>query len=46
MSTIVYTRPLKTMILGFLGFALAAAALAYAQKMGFIEAPLENARWG
>lgn len=47
MSTqIVYTRPLKTMILGFLGFTLAAAALAVAQKMGFIEAPLEKRALG
>jgi len=47
MSTqIVYTRPLKTMILGFLGFTLAAAALAFAQKMGFIEAPLQRRAMG
>jgi hypothetical protein len=47
MSTqIVYTRPLKTMMLGFLGFTLAAAALAFAQKMGFIEAPLERRAMG
>ncbi len=43
---IVYTRPLKTMILGFLGFTLAAEALAFAQKMGFIEAPLEKRAMG
>ena len=36
-ARIVYSRPLKTMILGFLGFALTAAALAFAQKMGLIE---------
>jgi hypothetical protein len=47
MSTpIVYTRPLKTMILGFLGFALAAEALAFAQKMGLIEIPLEKRAMG
>jgi hypothetical protein len=47
MSTqIVYTRPLKTMIFGFLGFALAAGALAFAQKMGFIEATLEKRAMG
>ena len=47
MSTqIVYTRPLKTMILSFLAFTLAAAALAFAQKMGFIEAPLEKRGMG
>lgn len=47
MSThIVYTRPLKTMILGFLGFALAAAGLAFAQNMGFIAAPLEKRAMG
>jgi hypothetical protein len=47
MSTpIVYTRPLKTMIFSFLGFTLAAAALAFAQKMGFIEAALEKRAMG
>jgi hypothetical protein len=47
MSTqIVYTRPLKTMILGFLGFGLAAEALAFAEKMGFIDAPLEKRAMG
>jgi len=34
----VYTRPMKMVIFGFLGFTAAAAALAAAQKMGFIEA--------
>jgi len=34
------------MMLGFLGFALAAAALAFAQKMGFIEAPLAKRAMG
>jgi hypothetical protein len=47
MSTqIVYTRPLKTMIFGFLGFTVAAEALAFAEKMGFIEAPLEKRAMG
>lgn len=47
MSTpMVYPRPLKIMMLGFLGFTLAAAALAFAQKMGFIEAPLERRAMG
>jgi hypothetical protein len=36
-ARIVYSRPLKTMILGFLGFAFTTAALAIAQNMGFIE---------
>lgn len=42
----VYTRPLKTMMLGFLAFTLAAAGLAFAQKMGFIDAPLEKRAMG
>jgi len=47
MSTqIVYTRPLKTMILSFLAFTLTAAALAFAQKTGFIAAPLEKRAMG
>ncbi len=47
MSTqIVYTRPLKTMILSFLGFALAAEALTYAEKSGFIEPSLEKRAMG
>jgi hypothetical protein len=32
-----YTRPVKTMIAGFLGFAVAAAVLAAADKMGYLE---------
>ena len=36
-SQLVYTRSLKTMIFGFLGFALAAAALAVAQTVGYLE---------
>jgi hypothetical protein len=40
MSTqIVYTRPVKMMVLGFLGFAAAAAGLAFAQRFGLIDAP-------
>lgn len=43
MSThIVYTRPLKTMMLAFMGFTVGAAGVAFAQKMGFIDAPLEK----
>ena len=36
-TQMVYTRPLKTMIAGFLGFAAAAAGLAAAGKMGYLE---------
>lgn len=47
MSTqIIYTRPLKTMVLGFVGFTLAAGSLAFAQRMGFIQAPLEKRAMG
>jgi hypothetical protein len=35
----VYTRSVKTMILGFLGFGLAAAALAFADKFGYLNPP-------
>lgn len=42
----VYARPLKAMILGFLAFTLAAAGLAFLQKMGFIDAPLEKRAMG
>ena len=33
----VYSRPVKAMIINFLGFGLAAAALAAAEKMGYLE---------
>ena len=33
----VYTRPMKTVIFGFLGFTAVAAALAFAQRMGLLE---------
>ena len=47
MSThIVYSRSLKTMMVSFLGFALSAAALAFVQKMGFIEAALAKRAMG
>lgn len=42
----VYARPLKAMILGFVAFTLAAAGLAFLQKMGFIDAPLEKRAMG
>jgi len=42
----IYTRPLKIMILGFLGFTLAAAALAAAQRLGFIEPELVKRAMG
>src|SRR5215470_16984693 len=34
----IYTRPMKTVIFGFLAFTAAAAALAFAQKMGLLHA--------
>jgi len=33
----IYTRPLKTVVFGFLGFTLAAAVLAFAQRVGVLE---------
>jgi len=47
MSTqIVYTRAVKTMVLGFLGFALAAATLAAAEKLGFLDAAVVKRAMG
>jgi hypothetical protein len=34
----VYTRPMKTVIFGFLGFTVAAMALAFSQKLGLLDA--------
>lgn len=42
----IYARPLKAMIVGFLAFTLAAAGLAFLQKMGFIDAPIERRAMG
>jgi len=36
-TSTVYTRPVKTMVFGFLGFAAAAGALAAAQKLGALD---------
>jgi len=47
MSTqMVCSRPLKTMVLGFLGFTVVAASFAFAQRMGYIEASLEKRLMG
>ena len=45
-SQTIYSRPLKTMVFGFLAFALAAAALAVAQNMGYIEPALVKRAMG
>lgn len=42
----IYTRPLKMMVLGFVAFTLAAGSLAFAQRIGFIQAPLEKRAMG
>lgn len=42
----IYTRPIKAVVFGFLGFAAAAAALAIAQKLGVIDAAVVKRAMG